>query len=692
MSSPLSSFSSSQLDVAELHLTLANFTTDLLGLILSFVDSQCIGRIALIGNYRLNKKLAQPYVVKSLEIEIPAGDTNWPSLVSFFPHLHRLTVQCAANASYIALKGVDIESISKDVREMRLSFGNDWISFFDQDPYCTDIAYFDPNNLHLKDLSSLFPHLERFEFLATVTHSELFPTWPSSLPSTLQTIKFSHWYAFSDVMVSELPNSLEDLEITLSSWAQSSGQFDGNKEARNSLETSSSSSSSSSSSNRIWPQHLRRLSLNAVTHISLLASLPVTLTDLTLIGLDSENLFGMSPHWRHLGRLASLARLETFIAKFDLPLALTLRSLSRLETLIMSFDDMDVPQLGKLPRGIKRLTLSSQLETLKSLFGSPQSLFEWTYLPPHLEYLEPQTLLMEVTQDPRFWHLAPKSLKNWSFSTDSLTHGELLTYAPDIPPSLTQLHVKDLIGYDDFWAQDHRSSSHKSLASLHLHLRYFSESHIFFLAHCSSLISLEIYEVTKMPLDSIWDVLPPSLTSLTLPFPGQVSTLQLSQRPWTRQLTHLSLCLLTNDLIDDFYHTLPPSLLKLEIHSVASTISCKNFSGLPRQLQFLSIRYLRDAVDDECLLSLPPSLRVCHLLSAITTNYSTQTLLRLPMSLESLVLPRSQLKETQLLPFVLQRPYIQFRAGLSAPSYSEDVLRRYLKENLTMGDVEPRYR
>lgn len=176
MSSPLSSFSSSQLDVAELHLTLANFTTDLLGLILSFVDSQCIGRIALIGNYRLNKKLAQPYVVKSLEIEIPAGDTNWPSLVSFFPHLHRLTVQCAANASYIALKGVDIESISKDVREMRLSFGNDWISFFDQDPYCTDIAYFDPNNLHLKDLSSLFPHLERFEFLATVTHSELFPT------------------------------------------------------------------------------------------------------------------------------------------------------------------------------------------------------------------------------------------------------------------------------------------------------------------------------------------------------------------------------------------------------------------------------------------------------------------------------------------------------------------------------------
>lgn len=653
-------------EVSQGYFLIGDLPSDVLGSILRFTDAASIGRLALGGSRPFQAKLALPYVVKELSITVPAGHTKWPSVVSFFPQLHSLEVKCAANASYIALEGFEASHLSKELRNLRFEFANDFVCFIDHDPDSADASFFNSDGLRLCDMSAILPHLERYEFIAAVAHSELFPNWPSNLPSTLQSIHLPHFYEFTYYMISELPRSLTDLELTLNGWSQIEETAPPN----------------------VWPKNLSRLHLNQVKTLSIMESLPDTLTDLSLDGLRSDSLFGSTRSWQLIERLKSLQTFSSSCLKIDTELALSLGSLPDLKDLSLSFIECDPLAMRYLPRDLKRLSLYS--EGTDRIFGVTSS-WDWSYLPTKLEYLKtPGSVLLGASEAPEEWKKIPRNFQDFGFEISDLNADAISQYRNDLPPTMSNLQILDVSTRSRaFYAPG--AKFQKTISTLQISGTDVSEELIPFIRGCSSLKNLRIWASPVPSASEIVDF-PPQLETISMSFNGLLSDLNLSQLSWTQHITQISFTIRGGvPDIPDMYRTLPRTLTFLVLLSTAE-LDYKGFSGLPRGLNHLMLNPLSDGIDDESLESLPPSLGLCQLRGATFGRYSLKAMLSLPMTLSQLVLPPPRLPNAVLNAFIEQRPYLSFTTNRQSIPSSESTFRKYKKEHLTLGSVKPRYR
>lgn len=636
---------------------LLDLSIEILGAIFALVDSRCLGRLALSGDHRLHAKLAQKFVVKELSIVVPAGNTKWPSAVSFFPQLHSLTVQCAANAHDIPLEGFKAEHLSKELRNVHFSFANDFVCFMELDSDYADMPPYNSDGLRLIDMDEVLPHLESFEYAGSVKYSELYPLWPSYLPRSLQSIQFQPSMPFSLDMVAELPRSLKEVELTLGGWSQITvGEID---------------------STKVWPQGLATLKL-IHSSLSVLPSLPLSLTHLELHGLSTDSLFGARHLWKHLEKLQSLNTLSTRCLKLDSEFALLMQKFANLTDLRVQFTECDSMAIRFLPASLQKLELTA------SIIDGSTPLWYWNYLPKDLLHLA--TPWLGLGDVPEQWKHVPRRLQNFSLSTRSMDPDDIVTFAKDLPPSITNLTVTEEIAnrMDFFTYAAHLS---KSLTSLSIDAKLFHDSMKAFLHGCHSLKELSIRDA-PLKKDDMKDF-PFTLRTLSCFLRDPISDYDFITPPWSRQLTKLHLQLGSVTVTGPkHYASLPRSLTWLRI---INRLPTEGFEHLPRSLTFLDLRVLSAAIDDDCLASLPPFLETCYLYGLTSSPYTLQGLLSLPMTLSQMVLPPSHMTYAEFTPFLEMRPYVDFRLVSSRLPQSEEIFAAYRQKKLTLGSVRARY-
>lgn len=638
---------------------LPDLSIEILGSVFALVGSNCLGRLVLAGDHRLHAKLAQQYVVKELTVLVPAGNTKWPSAVSFFPQLHSLVVKCEAHAQYIPLEGFKLEHLSKELRNLQFSFANDFVCFMELDADFADLPPHNSDGLRLIDMDEVLPNLETFEYTGGVKYSELYPRWPSYLPRKLQSIKFDRPQSFSTDMVAILPRTLKEVSLTLGGWSQiTEGDI---------------------ASARLWPNSLESLNLNH-SSLSILPSLPSSLTHLTLLGLSTDALFGSTHLWKSLERLPLLNTLSTTCLKLDSTFALILQSLKNLTDLSLSYTDCDPRTLRLLPTSLQRLTLSADVG-----FGN-STIWHWSLIPKDLTYLDiSDTDWDDSSEDSEQWKDIPRGLKNFSLSAASIAPRDIIANANDLPTSVTDLTMESTHTLLSVMA----ANLQRSVTTLRIVTPH-PEIALPFIRDCHLLKSLDLDTCILSPSFVRASQMAP-LDSLYCRAIELVSAFDFASHSWTRQLTTLRfhMCISVSFEGPEHFASLPRTLTNLEIS--ADGITHEHFSELPRGLKFLFLSYLKAGITDSSLAMLPPALVDCNLSGASHSLFTIQGLLSLPMTLHRLILSPGRLTYAEYTPFLEQRPYLTFQLNTSSIPQAESIFKEYKQKKLTLGSTRARY-
>lgn len=649
--------------------SLAQLSDEILALVVSLVGSSCVSRLYMSGYVVLQAKLRLPHVVEALEVQLSVRRPRWPGIVREFVHLSSLTVSCQVYSTCTFVAGVIVESIPRSVRHLRLKFANDFVSFFEVDLDACDVDYYNSDGLRLRDMSSLLPHLETFEFVGTVTHLDLQREFPSFLPRTLHTLRLSERYYFSPEMISLLPRTLRDLELTLAPTAVDAWEND----------------------DIFFPPELASFTCHELRSLTIIKKLPSTLTSLTFAPFDSEDPLEQDDLYAQLPK--GLYSLDTpLISNFDARFAANLpRGLVRLACGFSSFS----------PKAMRSLPKTLEFWDAKSAVFDAIDLLLWRWedAPRTLTHVPLEALKKIDAGIEEEWLQMPRALKNFALPLSALDDIDFASLA-HLPQDITELTVWDsrknrmtMSPMPQNWCKSLRILELTLLCSTHPLL-----IHNDFIAQCEVLQTFKLIisqnETHLDAHDALYaEKIPSSLTSLHSTLNFNLYAANLASRSWTRHLTALKLEITEACPRDEVYETVPRTLTMLSLrcsHPLPST----GFHRLPPNLTALELFHIAEGLANESLEHLPRRLASCFIWGSIaqTGTYDIQGLMSLPQYLENLHLPPSNaLRERDLLPFLYERPCIALRIGTTFPSQAEDVMREYYQKKLTMGSARSRY-
>jgi len=469
---------------------LSRLSDEIFALLVPLIGSVGVGRLWLSGNVGLQSRMLHSQVVRELEIALSVRRPRWPSLVSQFAHLEVLSVSCQVYSTCTFVSRVSVDSIPKSVRHLRLKFANDFVSFFEVDPDSCDVDYYNSDGFRLRDMSALLPHLETFEFLGTVTHLDLQREFPSLLPRTLLALRLPERYAISPPMISLLPKTLRDLEITLEPTAEDAWD----------------------DHDICFPPDLTSFTCHELRSLMIIKLLPSSLTQLTFAPFDSEDPLEQDALYAFLPD--GLLSLDTpLISHFDERFAKFLpRTLKRLNCGFSTFT----------PKAVKHLPRTLEFWDAKtSLFQSVDMLlWSWKDVPPTLQHMPLEALKKIDIGIEEEWSQMPRGLENFTLPLSAFDD-IASPYLSHLPQNITQLTVWDgrkslllLSPVPQNWC--------KSLNTLDLNLLYsdhplLHETH--FIRDCCHLKTLKLIISQHDAKGTVYDTfyaeaLPDSLSSL----------------------------------------------------------------------------------------------------------------------------------------------------------------------------------
>ena len=374
--------------------SVSSLSTDSFSRILDFVTSEDAYHLFLTGNQR-----AIDLLKRSLHtFDVSYGGKRhwkWPSLISSFPRLYRVSMRPTHPFGVGYMEGVDLKDVADTLHEVELCIGNGFWAFICD----TATGLPMPSN----ELSARYPHITSLNLSSmdpklAPHHIALTENRRAVFALPLLALKISGMpYTTEDICL--LPRSLTILELQVATESQdwSLAHF---------------------------PPNLQKLALSGLTSYRVITTLPELVDTVSfmfenIVKSDTDRFWSwLRPNLRHL-TLSSCPPLDALSAQL-LP--------QNLQTLVIAPSYVSPDAYAWLPRKLEKCKISPLS------FSSPPTI-AISELPRTLTELP---TLMDVR--PHEWKQLPPAMKYFSIPTED-TEFAGSQYLPELPQNLNALKL-----------------------------------------------------------------------------------------------------------------------------------------------------------------------------------------------------------------------------------------------------------